>query len=100
MLIFQQTEEFRKWLSGLRDPLGKAQILIRIRRAQMGNFGDHKFLGNGISEMRIDCGPGYRIYYMRSGDIVYFLLNGGDKNSQQSDIAKAIELAKLMRGGV
>lgn len=100
MLIFQQTEEFTRWLHALRDSAGKAQILMRIRRAQMGNFGDHKHVGGGVNEMRIDSGPGYRVYYMRRADIVYLLLSGGDKSSQRRDIANAVELAKLLRGEV
>ena len=94
MIEINQTEAFRRWLHKLKDPLGKVGILTRIKRAQGGNFGDHKPLANtgGIYEMRIFKGNGYRVYYAQEGDTVYLLLLGGSKDSQQSDIAKACTL--------
>ena len=80
------TEEFDRWLRGLTDLKAKAQILVRIRRAERGLFGDVKLLENGVFEMRIDCGPGYRVYYAREGRMMYLLLCGGDKSTQQADI--------------
>ena len=84
-----KSELFENWLSSLKDMRAKFAVIARLRRAELGNFGDHKALENGISEMRIDVGPGYRIYYMREDDCVYILLVGGNKSSQQRDIARA-----------
>ncbi len=84
-----KSELFENWLSSLKDMRAKFAVIARLRRAELGNFGDHKALENGISEMRIDVGPGYRIYYMREDDCVYVLLVGGNKSSQQRDIARA-----------
>ncbi|WP_267939946.1 type II toxin-antitoxin system RelE/ParE family toxin [Paraburkholderia sp. HD33-4] len=83
------TEEFDRWLQGLTDLKAKAQILVRIRRAERGLFGDVKLLENGVFEMRIDCGPGYRLYYAREGRMMYLLLCGGNKSRQQADIRHA-----------
>jgi putative addiction module killer protein len=91
----KQTAEFTAWLKGLKDLAGKAKIIIRLKRAASGNFGDCKHF-DGITEMRIDTGPGYRVYLARKGDTVYILLNGGNKKSQEADIKKAKTLwAKL-----
>ena len=84
-----QTDEFRAWLAGLKDLRAKAVIFNRLDRAVTGNFGDAKALGGGISEMRINAGPGYRIYYTRRGEVVYLLLAGGDKSTQAKDIQRA-----------
>lgn len=94
MIDIDQTEPFRHWLHKLKDPLGKVGVLARIKRAQSGNFGDHKILANtgGIYEMRIFKGNGYRIYYAKQGDTLYLLLIGGSKDSQSSDIDRACKL--------
>lgn len=94
MIDIDQTEPFRHWLHKLKDPLGKVGVLARIKRAQSGNFGDHKLLANtgGIYEMRIFKGNGYRIYYAKQGDTLYLLLIGGSKDSQSSDIDRACKL--------
>jgi|SRR5450830_110822 len=84
-----RTTEFNSWLSDLKDLTGKAKILVRIKRAEQGNFGDHSSVGNGVYEMRIFFGPGYRVYYAEEGNTIYLLLNGGDKSSQRDDIEKA-----------
>ena len=89
MNIIKRSEDFDEWLKKLRDTKGKIKILSRIDNARRDNFGDSKALGGGLSEMRIHYGPGYRLYYTREGEIVYFLLVGGDKSTQQQDIAKA-----------
>jgi len=89
MASFLRTMEFDAWLRALRDPVGKARIMARIRSAEAGNFGDCTPVGDGISEMRIHAGPGYRVYYCRRGAVVYLLLCGGDKSSQQRDIRMA-----------
>ena len=92
-----RTEIFDKWLSKLKDSRGKARIIERIRSAERGNFGDVKVVGQGVSEMRIHFGPGYRVYFTRVGNVVYVLLCGGTKRKQQRDIDKAKELAKLLK---
>jgi putative addiction module killer protein len=83
------TEEFERWLHALTDLKAKARILVRIRRAERGLFGNVKLLENGVFEMRIDCGPGYRVYYAREGRMMYLLLCGGNKSTQQADIRHA-----------
>lgn len=92
MAEIRKTAEFDKWLDGLRDTRAKAKVLVRIQRLAAGNPGDVAPIGGGLSEMRIDYGPGYRAYYRQKGDMVTFLL-GGDKDSQQADIAKAKTIA-------
>ncbi|CCD86029.1 conserved protein of unknown function [Bradyrhizobium sp. ORS 285] len=94
MVEIRQTAEFKAWLLGLRDLKAKARIAARIERAANGNLGDSKPVGEGVSEMRIDYGPGYRIYYRQRGDVLVILLCGGDKSTQQSDIRRAQALAK------
>lgn len=91
---FHSTEHFDNWLGALKDLIARAKILTRIDRAKAGNFGDVEPVGDGIFEMRIDYGPGYRIYYAREGRVIYLLLNGGDKATQKSDINKAKSLWK------
>ena len=92
MATFLRTAQFDAWLKGLRDPIGKARILARIRSAESGNFGDAAPVGDGVFEMRIHVGPGYRVYYCRRGDVIYLLLCGGDKSSQRRDIRIAQKL--------
>ena len=94
MITFIRTPEFDAWLRALRDPIGKARITNRIRSAEQGNFGDCEPVGDGISEMRIHCGPGYRVYYASRGRVMYLLLCGGDKSTQGRDIKQAKILLK------
>jgi putative addiction module killer protein len=94
MIEVRQTETFRAWLDGLRDDNARVRIGIRIQRLERGNPGDVKPVGNGVSEMRIDYGPGYRMYFLQRGKTVVILLCGGDKRSQARDIARAIEMAQ------
>ena len=89
MNTFLRTEEFDEWLLKLRDQIAKARIITRIRSAEEGNFGDCEPVGEGISEMRVHVGPGYRVYFCRRGKVVYLLLCGGDKSSQKKDIREA-----------
>lgn len=89
----RQTDAYRRWFDGLRDPQAKARILVRLRRLSFGNLGDVKPVGGGISELRIDYGPGYRIYLAQRGSALVLLLTGGDKRRQQDDIARARTLA-------
>jgi putative addiction module killer protein len=84
-----RSTEFDAWLRGLRDHLGKARILARIVAAELGNFGDCAPVGEGVSEMRIHTGPGYRLYYAQQGAVVYLLLVGGNKSTQARDIKRA-----------
>jgi putative addiction module killer protein len=90
----RRTDEFDKWLPKLRDARARAKILVRITRLSLGNPGDVQPVGEGVSEMRIDYGPGYRVYYTDRGGKLIVLLVGGDKSSQERDIAKAKELAR------
>lgn len=96
MLEVRQTETFARWLARLRDGRARARIRARIDRLQLGNPGDVKALGGGISEMRIDYGPGYRIYFIQRGATLVILLAGGDKHTQERDIAMARELARTL----
>ena len=93
MLDVVQTDESAKWLKRLKDTAARARILLRIQRLVVtGNFGDTKPVGDGVFEMRIDYGPGYRLYYALRGSEVVLLLVGGDKSSQQKDVVKAKKL--------
>jgi putative addiction module killer protein len=91
-----RTNEFATWLSGLRDKQGRAKILARIDRLEEGNPGKTRSVGAGVVEMKIDFGPGYRVYYVQRGDVVIVLLCGGDKNTQDNDIKRAKALAGLL----
>lgn len=93
---FLRSEEFDAWLSGLKDRKGRARIVHRIRSAEQGNFGDCEPVGEGVSEMRIHVGPGYRAYFTRRAEVVYLLLLGGDKSSQKRDIRRAIGMARKL----
>ena len=93
MIEVRKTEVFARWLDGLRDIRARARILVRIERLAAGNPGDVKTVGNGISEIRIDYGPGYRVYYKMQRQQVIILLVGGDKRTQARDIKKAQSLA-------
>ena len=94
MYKIKQTNKFSSWLSKLKDIKGKVSILRRIDRLKNGNFGDYKSLGDNISELRIQSGPGYRVYYTNKDDEIIILLVAGDKSTQVSDIKKAKDLAK------
>jgi len=94
VFIIQKTDYFENWLIKVNDIRAKAKILARIKRAELGNLGDYKNVGDGVFEMRIDLGPGYRVYFMRSQGIVIILLSGGDKSSQLKDIHKAKQIAR------
>lgn len=93
MVEVRRTVEFDHWLDGLRDRAGRSRIMARIDRLALDNPGDVKPVGGGVSEMRIDHGPGYRVYFVRRGAVVVVLLCGGDKSSQSRDVAKAKALA-------
>jgi putative addiction module killer protein len=89
-----RSEVFRRWLKGLKDRKARARIISRIDSATLGNFGDCAFIAEGVYEMRVHYGPGYRVYYTRRDQHVYLLLIGGDKSSQKRDIAKALQIAR------
>ena len=94
MIEIRKTERFARWIDNLRDVRGRARILARIERLSGGNPGDVKRIRGGVSEMRIDYGPGYRIYFKRRGQELIILLAGGDKSTQAKDIEAALRLAR------
>jgi putative addiction module killer protein len=96
MIEVRKTEIFAKWLDGFQDIRARARILVRIERLAGGNAGDFKPVGEGVSEMRIDYGPGYRIYFQKKGQNVVILLAGGDKKTQPKDIKTALRLARSL----
>ena len=98
MFEIRTTRVFAKWLDGLRDVRARARVLVRVERLADGNPGDVKPVGEGVSELRIDYGPGYRIYLSRQGNEVVILLAGGDKSTQERDIREAKELARKLEG--
>ena len=97
MLKVLQTETFRRWLRRLRDRQAVSQIVARLESAGAGHFGDVRSVGEGVSEMRIHYGPGYRLYFIRSGTEVIVLLCGGDKASQRRDIERAKRMSQEWR---
>lgn len=94
----RQTKHYRDWFDRLRDRQARARISARIRRLSLGNPGDVKPIGEGVSELRIDYGPGYRVYFIQQGQQLIILLAGGDKSSQPRDIRTALNLARALRG--
>jgi putative addiction module killer protein len=94
MIEIRKTEVFAKWIDGLKDNHARARIFVRIERLAMGNLGDVKPVGEGVSELRINYGPGYRVYYKKIRQEVVILLAGGDKNSQAKDIKTALRLSR------
>lgn len=94
MLEIRQTNTYSAWFDKLRDKAAKARIDIRIRRLSLGNSGDVKPVGEGVSELRVNFGPGYRIYFVQRGDELVVLLAGGDKSTQEQDISNAKSLAR------
>lgn len=90
----EKTEAYRTWIDGLKDLSGRARILMRVDRLAHGNPGVHRLLTHGVSELKVDVGPGYRVYYTQRGDRLLLLLAGGDKSTQSKDIAKALQLAQ------
>ena len=94
MIEVRQTAEYTQWFASLRDRLAKTRIDIRVRRLSLGNAGDVKPVGEGVSELRIDYGPGYRVYFVQQGIVLIVLLAGGDKSTQDRDIRVAKQLAR------
>ncbi|MFA9439417.1 type II toxin-antitoxin system RelE/ParE family toxin [Uliginosibacterium sp. sgz301328] len=94
MNTINQTSEFSTWLRELKDLAARAAIITRVQRAEAGTFGDCEPVGEGVSEMRIHVGAGYRVYFVQRGKRIYLLLCGGDKSSQKRDIKRAKEMAR------
>jgi len=90
----QMTQEYLEWINGLRDVVGRARIQVRVDRLVHGNPGQHRVLSSGVCELKIDVGPGYRVYYTERGGVLIVLLAGGDKSAQARDIRSAVTLAK------
>jgi len=97
MLVILRSAKFDAWLTDLADAKGKARILARLRSAAFGNFGDCEAVGEGVSEMRVHVGPGYRVYFTRTEQTVYLLLTGGDKSTLSRDIERAKIMARAIR---
>jgi len=97
MIEMRQTEAYSNWFAGLRDRAARARILARIRHLSLGHVGDVKPVGGGVSELRIDYGPGYRTYFVKRGQALIVLLAGGDKGTQDRDIKTALKLAEAVK---
>ncbi|EJM73596.1 putative addiction module killer protein [Pseudomonas sp. GM49] len=93
MIDFQRSQVFADWLNSLKDTIGKARIIARLRAAEHGSFGDCESVGAAVYEMRVHYGPGYRMYFTRRDEVIYLLLIGGDKSTQKRDIKRAIQMA-------
>jgi putative addiction module killer protein len=97
MMEIRKTEVYAKWLDGLRDIRARARVLARVERLAAGNPGDSEPVGEGVSELRINYGPGYRVYYKQEGRMLLILLAGGDKSTQSRDIKRALRLARNLQ---
>jgi len=93
----EMTEVYRDWIDSLRDRMGRARILVRVDRLAHGNPGQHRVLTDGVCELKVDVGPGYRVYYTENAGVLIVLLAGGDKSTQQKDIRAALALAKGLK---
>ena len=91
-MLVEKTDEYRDWIDGLQDQAGRARVLMRVDRLIHGNPGVHRRLTESLSELKVDVGPGYRVYYSQRGDRLLLLIAGGDKSTQSKDIARALEL--------
>lgn len=96
MIEIRETDVYHVWFETLKDKRAKARIDVRIRRVSLGNFGDVRLVGKGVSELRIDYGPGYRVYFIQHGNILVILLCGGDKSTQAKDIQRVHELTQAL----
>jgi putative addiction module killer protein len=96
VIAIRETDTYARWFARLKDREARARILVRIRRLSFGNAGDTKAVGGGVSELRIDYGPGYRVYFVRRGETLIVLLGGGDKSTQAADIRAALSLARTV----
>ena len=98
MMEIRETDVYKKWFGSIKDRKTKSVIDVRIRRISLGNFGDVEPVGKGVSELKIDYGAGFRIYFLNQGNVIVILLCGGDKSTQTKDIQKAHELAQRVKG--
>ena len=96
MFTINKTDKFNSWLGSLRDLKARTRIAARIKNAEIGNFGDYKPVGEGVYEMRIDVGAGYRVYFYQQADVIYLLLLGGDKKTQKRDILEAKQMKRQL----
>ena len=96
MIEIRETAAYASWFAGLADERARAKVLIRLRRLSLGNPGDVRPVGRGVSELRIDWGPGLRVYFAPRGDSLVVLLGGGDKRTQARDIQRALDLARRL----
>ena len=96
MIQIRKTEVFASWIDNLRDIHGRSRILARIERLAGGHQGDSKLIGESVSELRVNCGPGYRVYFTKQGKEIVILLAGGDKSTQSKDIKTAFRLARYL----
>ncbi len=96
MIAIRETDAYARWFARLKDREARVRILVRIRRLSLGNAGDAKAVGGGVSELRIDYGPGYRVYFVQRGETLIVLLGGGDKSTQAADIRAALSLARTV----
>ena len=96
MTEIRETDAYAHWFARLKDREARARILVRIRRLSLGNPGDAKSVGGGVSELRIDYGPGYRVYFVQRGEMLIVLLGGGDKRTQAADIRAALSLVRTV----
>ncbi len=96
MIQIKRTDEFNRWLLGMKDGLAHRRLLARLRKVTLGNLGDVKPVGEGVFEMREHFGPGWRMYYIQRGAVLIVMLGGGDKSTQAADVAKARKLAKMI----
>jgi putative addiction module killer protein len=96
MFEVKTTAEFDEWLTSLKDRVGKAKIILRLQRLELGNAGDHSLVGNGVSELRVHSGPGYRVYYKQTDKTIIVILCGGGKSTQDKDIKRAKEVAAAL----
>jgi putative addiction module killer protein len=97
MIEIRETDTYKKWFDSLNDKMAKARIDIRIKRVSLGNFGDVEPVGKGVSELKIDYGAGYRVYFVKQENIIVILLCGGDKSTQKKDIQKAHKLSQELK---
>jgi putative addiction module killer protein len=97
MLEIRETDTYKKWFDSLNDKMAKVRIDIRIKRVSLGNFGDVEPVGKGVSELKIDYGAGYRVYFVKQENIIVILLCGGDKSTQKKDIQKAHKLSQELK---
>jgi putative addiction module killer protein len=96
VIAIRETDTYARWFARLKDREARSRILVRIRRLSLGNAGDTKAVGGSVSELRIDYGPGYRVYFVRRGETLIVLLAGGDKSTQAADIRAALSLARTV----